>query len=309
MDNRRDLPRQPKKRNGTNAMKSRKRTRRTTDHRLRAGLAFLAATALLSVPALADQIVYFVNGKAMTVKSIEKGAKFTVLEVDGGGRVGVPTDQIARIEDLETISPYVAQAPAAQAAVPPAAVPALVAPPGGTRLAIPPTAGSPPLAAAGLTGPGIGGYPSPTLGQVRPLDIGGSEGASAQRLQPGPAYGAYGGAQAGAPAFGGAQRPYGIGGAMQQPGTAGARRLGGPAMGGRRAGMGRPHPDLSRLQPPQAGPAPQATPPPAARAGGANNQPEDNESGSPSTDDNSPEPQDPSQDPPEQGAENAPPVD
>src|SRR6266850_2195356 len=61
----------------------------------------------------ADQVVYFVNGKAIMVKSVEKGEKFTILEMDGGGRIGVPTDQISKIEDFAVSDPVAAQAPAA----------------------------------------------------------------------------------------------------------------------------------------------------------------------------------------------------
>src|SRR5207245_10377127 len=76
---------------------------------------FVACAAVSS--ASADQVVYFVNGKAIMVKSVEKGDKFTVLEMDGGGRMGVPTDQIARIEE------YVVSAPSsAQPALPPAPI-------------------------------------------------------------------------------------------------------------------------------------------------------------------------------------------
>src|SRR6266496_3834801 len=60
--------------------------------------------------AFADQVVYFVNGKAILVKSLQKGEKFTVLEMEGGGRIGVPTDQISKIEDYVVAAPPVAQA-------------------------------------------------------------------------------------------------------------------------------------------------------------------------------------------------------
>ncbi len=62
---------------------------------LLAGMVSFAGTSAL----LADQIVYFQNGKAIMVKSIEKGDKLTILEVEGGGKIGVPTSQIVRIED------------------------------------------------------------------------------------------------------------------------------------------------------------------------------------------------------------------
>lgn len=60
---------------------------------------------LLPGHALADEIVYFTNGKAMTVKKIEKGERFTILEIEGGGRIGVPNDRIARIETLQIPRP------------------------------------------------------------------------------------------------------------------------------------------------------------------------------------------------------------
>ena len=63
------------------------------------------AGLLASVPASADQVVYFVNGKAITVKSVEKGDRLTILEIEGGGRIGVPTAQIDRIEDLQLSAP------------------------------------------------------------------------------------------------------------------------------------------------------------------------------------------------------------
>lgn len=70
-------------------------------------LAPLALGLMLILPAhlLADEIVYFTNGKAMTVKKVEKGDRFTILEVEGGGRVGVPNDRIVRIEAFEGSRP------------------------------------------------------------------------------------------------------------------------------------------------------------------------------------------------------------
>jgi hypothetical protein len=87
----------------------------------------LPSTALLAlfvtaVPARADQVVYFVNGKAMTVKSVERGDRVTILEIEGGGRIGVPSVQIDRVEDLQLT------APAAAAAVVPPPAPAPVQP-------------------------------------------------------------------------------------------------------------------------------------------------------------------------------------
>ncbi|MGH9749258.1 MAG: hypothetical protein ACRD6R_04975, partial [Candidatus Polarisedimenticolia bacterium] len=94
----------------------------TRSRRLSRSAALLTAATFLGAAgaASADQIVYFVNGKAMMVRSVEKGEKFTVLEVEGGGRIGVPTEQIARIEEYQVSPP---QAPAQTALVPvPAAV-------------------------------------------------------------------------------------------------------------------------------------------------------------------------------------------
>ena len=82
-----------------------------------AGLAF-------SMPAIADQVVYFVNGKAITVKKVERGDRLTILEIEGGGRIGVPTDQIDRVEELQI------SAPSAAVATPPVTAPVVTATPG-----------------------------------------------------------------------------------------------------------------------------------------------------------------------------------
>src|SRR6185503_10667010 len=82
---------------------------------LRASSLILAAACMLlgPVPARADQVVYFLNGKAITVKKVEKGDKVTILEIEGGGRIGIPTVQIDRIEEL-SLSPTVMPAPQTQ---------------------------------------------------------------------------------------------------------------------------------------------------------------------------------------------------
>lgn len=89
----------------------------------------LVAVPLVSLavvlPASADQVVYFVNGKAIMVKSVEKGEKFTILEMDGGGKMGVPTDQIAKIEEYQISAPAPAATAVLQAAPPPALVPTI----------------------------------------------------------------------------------------------------------------------------------------------------------------------------------------
>jgi hypothetical protein len=92
---------------------------------------FCSAAFLLIVAggvAGADQIVYFANGKAIQVKSVESQDKFTILEMEGGGKIGVPTEQIARIEDLTVPSPAPAVLPAATASAPVAAAPAVAGP-------------------------------------------------------------------------------------------------------------------------------------------------------------------------------------
>jgi hypothetical protein len=65
---------------------------RVPGRRIAWSLTIMAIGALSALPALADEIVYFVNGKAMMVKKVEKGPEFTILEIEGGGRIGVPND-------------------------------------------------------------------------------------------------------------------------------------------------------------------------------------------------------------------------
>jgi len=64
--------------------------------------------------AVADQVVYFTNGKAMMVKKVEPGDVVTILELEGGGRLGVPSEQILRIEEYAVSQPNGARPPAAQ---------------------------------------------------------------------------------------------------------------------------------------------------------------------------------------------------
>jgi len=155
-------------------------------NRLRLTLLAAPLALVLGAPVRADQVVYFTNGKAIMVKSIEKGEKFTVLEMDGGGRIGVPTDQIARIEE------YTVSAPAApQAAPPPVAAPVAAQTPaeqpartaGGGPIGIPSNL---PPAPPMTPGPGVGGRPLTAPGRgiadLRPLDISGGA-APAPALQ------------------------------------------------------------------------------------------------------------------------------
>jgi hypothetical protein len=121
-------------------------------------------------PTFADQVVYFVNGKAIMVKSVEKGEKFTILEMDGGGRIGVPTDQISKIEDFAVSQPVLAPGPAPDTS--PQVVSAVVPP-----LPVRPASPSTPISPTSMTpGPGIGGRPAPGAAQsitgVRPIEIG-----------------------------------------------------------------------------------------------------------------------------------------
>jgi hypothetical protein len=97
-------------------------------HGLTLAVLFAATVVFAGAPAaLADQIVYFQNGKAITVKSVEKGDKLTILEMDGGGKIGVPTAQIVRIEDyLVTANGAV---PGTGVAVPTQSAPIAAAPP------------------------------------------------------------------------------------------------------------------------------------------------------------------------------------
>jgi len=148
---------------------------------LRASTLFLVAAALVAsgAAARADQIVYFVNGKAITVKKVEKGDRLTILEIEGGGRIGIPTVQIDRIEEL-----------AVAAAVPQVAVPAVLPAPQPEPQAanqIPP----PPAAASTLpAGPGTGGRVaanSPANG-AKPLAFGGDPSEEAAPVRPRPGF-------------------------------------------------------------------------------------------------------------------------
>jgi hypothetical protein len=158
---------------------------------LLAGLLLLVLAPVSIVQA--DQVVYFVNGKAMTVKSVDRQAKLTFLEMDGGGRIGVPTEQIARIEEYQVSPPAVPVAATPVAVVPtPAAAPAMPGQPGAAERAAP--------AAALPSGPGYGGQPlNPQhgVGNLAPLQVGGSPQAgrlgyqtpSRATPQPGPGMG------------------------------------------------------------------------------------------------------------------------
>lgn len=147
--------------------------------RIAPAIVMLAGLAL-ATPVVADQVVYFVNGKAMTVKKVEKGDRITILEVDGGGRIGIPTEQIDRIEELVLSSP-----PPAVPAPPPPVLPAGGIGPQAQPAAAPTTAptgnaaATPPAApAGGPLGPTTGGRatnPGGGLAGLQPLAVGEGE--------------------------------------------------------------------------------------------------------------------------------------
>jgi hypothetical protein len=125
--------------------------------------------------------VYFTNGKAITVKTVEKGPKLTILEIEGGGRIGIPTVQIDRIEDLN-LSP-----PAAPAAVPQTQVTAIIP----VQPTAAPLQAAPQPQSAIPAGPGTGGNVAlnSALKMTPPLSVGGDavEDSSPRMPAPGPA--------------------------------------------------------------------------------------------------------------------------
>jgi len=126
----------------------------------------------LAAPATADQVVYFVNGKAITVKKVEKGDRITILEVEGGGRIGMPSEQIERIEELLLSNP----APAAPAAPPPMLPAEGLGPQAQPAAAVTTTANA--SASGAPVGPMIGGksnQPGGGLAGAQPLAVGGTE--------------------------------------------------------------------------------------------------------------------------------------
>ena len=162
-------------------------------------VAGILAALTTAVPSLlfADQVVYFVNGKAMMVKSVEKGPKFCVLELDGGGKVGVPTEQIDRIEEYQVqpqgvALPQPAPAIPAPAMIAPPIVPAAApgAPPPAAQLPAALTQGavSAPPSAPLPSGPGFGGRvdlsPQANLGSLNPLSIGGGDRSAPAPVRP-----------------------------------------------------------------------------------------------------------------------------
>ncbi|OLC54490.1 MAG: hypothetical protein AUH92_03915 [Acidobacteria bacterium 13_1_40CM_4_69_4] len=237
--------------------------------RFHAPLFVMLAACAAAPSAFADQVVYFVNGKAIMVKSVEKGDKFTVLEMDGGGRMGVPTDQIVKIEE------YVVSAPGApQPAAPVAAVVAPAQPPapGGAGIqsvvaqpaAVPAgaQAGSPsnvPFAGPAVPGPGVGGrstIPNGGVAGLRPLDVGGSNTPPGGMQRPFPQLGS-------GPIAPGPGNPMLGGGAARRnnfgPGRPFQGRPGVP--GGRGARLGGQNFNMPNLQPAgQSAPAAQSAP-------------------------------------------------
>jgi len=262
----------------------------------------LAAALLCAslAPSFADQIVYFVNGKAITVKSVEKGEKFTVLEMEGGGRVGVPTDQIARIEDYVVTEPVAAPvaapvaqaAPPSQAAAAPSAAVQAVTP--GTPLPLPTT----------QPGPGMGGRPVGGPGQnvagLKPIEIGEPAAPPEAPQHQAPRMGAANRGAANGPTMSGPQaRPYAGGRRPGRPAFAGrgAGRLAAmnpanapPAAGSQAATGGAPGPGGASASPP-----PPAAPPPSESAPAAGSETE--EPPPPPPDDSNEEPNDPATQP------------
>ncbi|HYV84764.1 MAG TPA: hypothetical protein VFB49_02535 [Patescibacteria group bacterium] len=172
-----------------------------------AGLLLTALAA--AVPARADQIVYFVNGKAMTVKSVERGDRVTILEIEGGGRIGVPSVQIDRVEELQLSAPAAATA----AVVVPPPAPAAPVQPVANLQANAAAGGNPagPVATAAVATPqtapvpdGKSSPPAQASGKVNPVGLGELDAVPPQALPPsynpggmGPRGGQYG-AQGGA---------------------------------------------------------------------------------------------------------------
>ena len=272
-------------------------------NRLRLTLLAAPLALVLGAPVRADQVVYFTNGKAIMVKSIEKGEKFTVLEMDGGGRIGVPTDQIARIEE------YAVSAPAApQAAPPPVAAPVAAQTPaeqpartaGGGPIGIPSNL---PPAPPMTPGPGVGGRPLTAPGRgiadLRPLDISGGAAPAPVLQRPVPQ------ANAG-PAMGGPGKAYQGSGAARPNFAAGRRSAVRPGMagrGGRSPEINRymppPSPPPVQSQPPVPSPAPEQNPPPPAEDDPSTNPDPETEPAPPTDPDN--ETSDPEPPAPEQG--------
>ncbi len=120
--------------------------------------------------AIADQVVYFSNGKAMMVKKIETGDLITILEIEGGGRIGVPTSQIVRIEEYAVSKPNNVRPPAAPQSR--TATRARPAAPGG---AVPGVSG------AGTTGSAAVNSPANLVADV-PSVVPGGQGSEAEAL-------------------------------------------------------------------------------------------------------------------------------
>ncbi len=188
----------------------------------------ILATAM--APAVADQIVYFANGKAIQVKSVESQDKFTILEMEGGGKIGVPTEQIARIEILAPITPSVAPAFTRVAQEPPVAAPIanvpapLIVPGAGAAIASPPAAAQ--TAQAG-TPPPTAGVPQPGASPGSAGRQGATQGGFNRRFSPpragGPMLSVGAGAARGGAAGAGGGRPGMAGRPGARPGASGPR--------------------------------------------------------------------------------------
>jgi hypothetical protein len=156
---------------------------------LRVHTPFVAAVVLILAGAfslaIADQVVYFTNGKAMMVKKIEEGDGITILEIEGGGRIGVPTAQILRIEEYAVSRPNNARPPAAPqsrtAARTPPASPGGTSPQGAGAAAAGSAAVNQPanlVADAPTVVPGVNG--AAAEGLAAPRDVAQRPGAAAQ---------------------------------------------------------------------------------------------------------------------------------
>jgi hypothetical protein len=74
-------------------------------------LSFSLIMLFLSTMAFAEQVVYFEDGRALVVESMEQEDQFVILKLEGGSSISVPHTRIASIED------HVVSAPSPSASV------------------------------------------------------------------------------------------------------------------------------------------------------------------------------------------------